>query len=80
MPIMNGIKATEIIRQKLKYFPIMALSGAHQYRDECLESGMDDFLEKPYSSKQLFAKLDELTVKSIKNDFIDNNLGIANLV
>ena len=73
MPIINGLQATEIIRRKLKYFPIMAFSGNPMHREECLKIGMDDFLEKPYRLDKLYAKINELTVKSEKVDFKGNN-------
>ena len=66
MPIMNGLEATRIIRQKVKYFPIMALSGNPEYREKCLEIGMDYFMVKPFCLDNLFAKLNELIVKFFK--------------
>lgn len=66
MPIMNGLEATKIIRRKAKYFPIMALTGRSEYRVECLQIGMDDFLEKPCFPDDLYDKINELTVKSFK--------------
>jgi CheY-like chemotaxis protein len=66
MPIMNGLEATKIIRQNLKYFPIMALTGNLRAKEEYLAIGMDDFLEKPYSIDNLYQKINELTVKFYK--------------
>jgi CheY-like chemotaxis protein len=66
MPIMNGLEATKIIRQNLKYFPIMALTGNLRAKEEYLAIGMDGFLEKPYSIDNLYQKINELTVKSYK--------------
>jgi len=37
MPIMNGFEATKIIRRKLKYFPIMAVTGNLQAKQKYLE-------------------------------------------
>lgn len=65
MPIMNGFEATTIIRRKMKYFPIMALTGNSIAKDQCLEVGMDDFLQKPYYSGDLYDKINELTVKVV---------------
>ncbi|MGR3317079.1 MAG: response regulator [Candidatus Anammoxibacter sp.] len=64
MPIMNGLQATEIIRQKLKFLPIMAFSGNPMNREKCLRIGMDDFLEKPCIISELLTKINELTIKS----------------
>ena len=77
MPIMNGLQATEIIRRKLKYFPIMAFSGNPTNRRKCIKIGMDDFLEKPCILDELFTKINELTVKSLKVNISDNNLFIT---
>lgn len=73
MPIMNGFEATKIIRRKIKYLPIMAVTGNLGFKDKFLEIGMDDYLQKPYDTHKLYAKINELTVKSIKVDFKDNN-------
>lgn len=48
MPVMDGFEATKIIREKLKYFPIMALTGNPMAKGRFSEMGMDDFLAKPY--------------------------------
>ena len=66
MPLMNGYEATKIIRKKVKYFPIMALTANVNIEDKYLEAGMDDFLEKPYRLDKLCAKINELTVKAVK--------------
>lgn len=63
MPIMDGLEATKIIRHELRYFPIMALTGNLESRKKCLEIGMDDFLEKPYSVKDFCSKTSKLTTK-----------------
>lgn len=64
MPVMDGYEAAaRIVRwQKakgLQLTPIIALSAytMEKHREMALESGMVDFLTKPVSSEQLFAKL-----------------------
>lgn len=56
MPIMDGIEATRIIREKRNLkTPIIALS-ANALREEvaiCKNAGMNDYLVKPYSERQL---------------------------
>ncbi|MFM7770968.1 MAG: ATP-binding protein, partial [Bacteroidota bacterium] len=56
MPVMDGIEATRIIREKLKLStPIVALS-ANALREEvliCKEAGMNEYLVKPYTESQL---------------------------
>lgn len=72
MPVMNGIQATESIRAledekgiKNK-IPIIAMT-AHIIKseiDKCLESGMNDFIPKPYKPQQMIGKLKEYCSKS----------------
>lgn len=76
MPVMNGIQATKIIRHKLKYFPIMALSGNPLNREKCLKVGMDDFLKKPCKINKLLAKINELTIKFDQLYFKNNDICI----
>jgi CheY-like chemotaxis protein len=63
MPIMTGLEATKIIRHRMKYLPIMALTGNALTVDQYVEIGMDDFLQKPYTPGKLYDKISELTVK-----------------
>ncbi len=74
MPVMNGLKATKIIRRKIKYFPIMALSGSTEYREKCLIIGMDEFVEKPCFPDMLYDKINELTVKTFKLESKDDDI------
>lgn len=62
MPEMDGIEATrEIIKYCLeegKPKPkIIGLSANHEQREDCLRSGMDDFLEKPIRKEVLLKYL-----------------------
>lgn len=57
MPIMDGFEATKNIREKLKLqMPIIALTANSLIyeKDICLELGMNDFLTKPFTKKELF--------------------------
>lgn len=65
MPVMNGFEATKNIRQKIKYLPVMALTGNLAAADDYLEVGMDDYLQKPYNPEKLYDKISELTVKVV---------------
>ena len=73
MPIMNGIQASQVIRQKFKYFPIMAYSANPSHMEKCFEIGMDGFLEKPCCPDLLLDKINELTVKIFKLEFEGND-------
>lgn len=60
MPVMDGYEATRKIRasgQAYSEIPIIALtaSALSGDKDRCLESGMDDFLSKPFHIKGLRA-------------------------
>ncbi len=61
MPVMDGYAASAAIRalNQVPRLPIIALTAnvMEGNRDRCLEAGMDDFLAKPYSLKQLQATL-----------------------
>lgn len=66
MPVMNGYEATAIIRDpsspvRQHDIPVIALTGnaMREDRDRCLAAGMNDYLLKPFSMKNLLAKLDE---------------------
>jgi len=76
MPIIDGPEAAERIRRETSYFPILAMSMDPRNEKKCLESGMDDFIEKTYTFDELYYKITELTVKSLKINFRDKNLDI----
>ena len=66
MPVMDGLEATDMIRKnphpQKSEIPILALT-AHAMvsdRQRCLESGMDDYLSKPYTPADLMAKIEQL--------------------
>lgn len=74
MPVMNGIEATKIIRNKSKYLPIMALTGNSFLDYEYSDLGMDDFLAKPYDPNELYDKINHLSVKTVKINYDKNKL------
>lgn len=67
MPIMNGIEAAEEIRriekeqnqEPIKIIAITAFALDNK-REECLSSGMDNFLAKPFKPKELIQMIDEI--------------------
>ena len=68
MPVMNGLEATEKIREFDKTLPIICMS-ANVYKEDKLaaeESGMNDFIEKPLEKKDIESKL----IKLLNNEFI----------
>lgn len=60
MPVMGGLKATEVIRNDLKKsLPIVALTAAEleDEREKCFEVGMNDYLPKPFGIDELKGKI-----------------------
>ena len=60
MPVMNGIQASEFIRNRIDpQMPIVVNSGSvSAYEKWKLKRlGIQEFLEKPYSMKDIFSKL-----------------------
>jgi two-component system sensor histidine kinase/response regulator len=61
MPVMDGLEATKIIRQKFSNndLPILAMTAnaSDADRDKCLEAGMDAHITKPIDPNLLFAGL-----------------------
>jgi len=65
MPVMDGLEATRIIREKEKSLkqrriPIIALTAntLQIEKERCLDSGMDDILTKPVTLKILQSTLE----------------------
>ena len=66
MPVMNGYEATAKIRgmekESGKHVPIIALTANAMKGDKekCLKAGMDAYVSKPFTSKDLIAALEGL--------------------
>lgn len=77
MPVLNGLDATKIIRNKLKSkIHIVALSANASKKDEldCTQAGMNDFLSKPFTQNQFVSKLNSIPKeKLIKINELDFN-------
>jgi CheY-like chemotaxis protein len=59
MPVMDGIEATRIIRQRWNNRPkIIAATAQAICLDACLEAGVDDFLIKPLGIEKLRATIE----------------------
>ncbi|MFA8436647.1 MAG: response regulator [Marinifilaceae bacterium] len=60
MPEMDGYQATEVLRNQMQCtLPVVALTANAQReeKDCCLEKGFNDFITKPFKSKELFEKI-----------------------
>ena len=76
MPVMNGIEATETIRNEVRYFPILGYSAEIDTQERCLQAGMDDFLLKPCPQGQMFGIIQNLTVKPVSVTFNNPKISI----
>ena len=67
MPVMTGFEATEKIRL-FSDIPIIALTAnsSKQEAEKCLESGMNDYLPKPFRPEQLFSKIVNLVRAKVR--------------
>ncbi|MBU0968370.1 MAG: response regulator [Proteobacteria bacterium] len=73
MPDIDGFEATRRIRTLERgtgtHIPIIALT-AHamkDYRNKCLESGMDDYITKPIQLNELYLAIERLVVRKEAN-------------
>lgn len=63
MPIMDGYEATRFIREnmtgKKRLVPIIALTAAaiKGEKENCLETGMNEYISKPFKPEDLFSKI-----------------------
>lgn len=80
MPVMDGYKATKIIKQKdkCKELPIIAMTANALDSDikKCLEHGMIDHIGKPFDVKVLKEKIFKVLNKNTKQhqEKIENNI------
>ena len=64
LPVMDGLQATRLIREhpSTQSIPILAMTARVTREDklECFQSGCDDFIAKPFTSKQLTSIIEKL--------------------
>ncbi len=79
MPEMNGFEAARKARSGGVKTPILMLTAKSQLEDNVtgLDSGADDYLTKPFQTKELLARLRALGRRSAS--FQDGNLHFGNL-
>ena len=70
MPVMNGIEATKAIRALGSAYlnlPIIALtaSAVLEVRDNAIQSGLNDFITKPFTPKRLYEKIAEYSTVEV---------------
>ncbi len=78
MPVMDGYEATgkirEIMEGETNTIPIIAMTAnaIEGDREKCLDAGMDDYMSKPISQKEILEKIDFW--KDKKSQFKSNSL------
>jgi PAS domain S-box-containing protein len=63
MPVMDGFEATRQLRQQLRLdTPVLAMtaSAIRDGRKRCLETGMNDYMLKPFELQEFFERLTQL--------------------
>lgn len=81
MPVMDGIEATRIIRQRWKNRPkIIAATAQAICFDACLEAGVDDFLIKPLRIEKLRTAIEyDIAIPSFMNGGMEEISATCNL-
>jgi two-component system sensor histidine kinase/response regulator len=71
MPEMDGLEAAAVIREKEqstgKHLPIVAMTASVMQgdRERCLDAGMDDYVSKPVTERELMAAIQRTLPRSI---------------
>jgi len=64
LPVRDGLQAIRLIRQnpKTRSIPILAVTelATHKDKEECLQSGCDDYICKPFTKLQLAFRIEKL--------------------
>lgn len=81
IPIMDGYKATSLIRNELKLnTPIIACSARSLdgEKEKCLEIGMNDYISKPFTEKELIGTISEyVTVPDISEKNLNEKTSVT---
>lgn len=83
LPKMDGMDVCKKIRQDDNFVPILMLTAKDSEYDKIhgLEMGADDYLTKPFSPKELIARIQAILRRTDRNDiYQDENLKIGDLV
>ena len=68
LPDMNGLEIARLIRERpeTKSTPILAMTAkvSHIDEEECILSGCDDFIAKPFTFEQLLPRIEKLLNQS----------------
>ncbi len=71
LPEMDGIQALSEIRKNNINTPVLILTAKSEIEDKVdgLESGADDYLTKPFNTKELMARIRALSRRRIKSAY-----------
>lgn len=74
LPKMNGIEVLKNLRKNKINTPIILLTAKNSIEDKIvgLDSGADDYLEKPFSPDELLARLRAITRRNL--DFVNKDI------
>lgn len=72
MPVMDGITALKILRSKNNNIPVILLTAKTEIEDkvEGLDTGANDYITKPFDSRELLARLRVITRSENQHDSI----------
>lgn len=81
LPEMNGIQVLSNIRKNNINTPVLMLTAKSEIEDKVngLDKGADDYLTKPFNTKELLARIRALSRRREKI-FIDENLKFADII
>src|SRR5699024_4448717 len=83
LPKMDGMEVCKKIRQDDNFVPILMLTAKDSEYDKIygLEMGADDYLTKPFSPKELIARIQAILRRTDKSEtYNDENLKIGDLI
>lgn len=81
MPRMDGISVLQRIRKAGNYVPVLILTAKAEVDDKVLglDSGANDYLTKPFASKELLARIRAMTRNSASAVQADAKLHLGNI-
>ena len=79
MPKLDGISVLKAIREKGNNIPVLMLTAKSEINDKCLglDLGADDYLTKPFSTKELLSRIKALIRR--KTEKIESELVFGDL-
>lgn len=81
LPKMNGIQVLEEIRESNLDTPVLMLTAKSEIEDKIcgLDNGADDYITKPFNTKELFARIRALLRRREKK-IVDDNIKFADII